>query len=398
MRDIAVKMLLHDRAKSIGLLMGVAFTAFLVTFALSYFAGFMTRGFALIAENPSADIWVMDPAVSSVEQTINLPDSALERVRSVTGVVAAMPLGLASVEARLPNGAFQSFQLIGVDDATLSGAPVLTGRHPAHPLYLADSVIVDPGGTSGKLLTPARPQDQWPHDGVHLGVPLRLLRQGDELLVNERRVVVAGDSHTLPRFPPRPLMYTRFANLSRLQPGDARHLTFIMVTARAGVNRQQLANRITRRTGLRARTARDFKTDTVKWYLVNSEDVGDMSAMLILAMTVGFGVTGIMLYMFTYENVKQYAVFKALGASSVMLAGMVFIQAILCALLGTGLGVAACALVGKLAAALTAYPFRMMWFGPVIGALGVLIVSVTAAALSLRPVIRLDPAQVFAGR
>jgi putative ABC transport system permease protein len=38
--------------------------------------------------------------------------------------------------------------------------------------------------------------------------------------------------------------------------------------------------------------------------------------MLILAMAVGFGVTGVMLYMFTNEHLKQYAVLRALGATS----------------------------------------------------------------------------------
>ena len=71
-----------------------------------------------------------------------------------------------------------------------------------------------------------------------------------------------------------------------------------------------------KRTGLRARSAADFKSDTVRWFLVNSEDVGDIAAMLTLAMTVGFGVTGVMLYMFTYEHQKQYAVLKAMGAQS----------------------------------------------------------------------------------
>src|SRR6202011_4681246 len=98
MLRVAIKMLMGDRAKYGGLLFGIAFTSFLVTFAASYFCGFMTRGFALIAENPSADVWVMDPAVESAEQTMNLPDSALNRVRSIEGVLSAVPLGLGSAE------------------------------------------------------------------------------------------------------------------------------------------------------------------------------------------------------------------------------------------------------------------------------------------------------------
>jgi putative ABC transport system permease protein len=50
--------------------------------------------------------------------------------------------------------------------------------------------------------------------------------------------------------------------------------------------------------------------------LVASEDVGDIGAMLILALTKGFGRSGSMPYLFTYENQTQYAVLKAMGATS----------------------------------------------------------------------------------
>jgi putative ABC transport system permease protein len=397
MLHIALKMLMGDRAKYTGLLLGITFTAFLVTFAMSYFAGFMTLGFALISENPAADVWVMDPAVDSVELTINMPDSALDRVRSVEGVRYAMPLALGTVDARFPNGRFQSFQVIGVDDATLEGTPQsIDGASPS-ALRTPDAVIVDPGGTSGKLQTPAMAKDQWPGDGVHLDVPTRELRPGDGLLVNDHRIRVVGRSRTVPRFPPRPLIYTTYSNAVRILPRERDRLTFVLVAARQGVSARELANRIHQQTGLRARSAAEFKEDTVLWYLVNSEDVGDMAAMLTLAMTVGFGVTGVMLYMFTYENLKQYAVLKAMGASHRLLLKMVIVQAGVCALLGAGLGIGACALVGEIVSTV-GYPFRMMWFTPLFGLIGVLLVSLTAAAISVRPVLKLEPVVVFAGR
>jgi putative ABC transport system permease protein len=118
---------------------------------------------------------------------------------------------------------------------------------------------------------------------------------------------------------------------------------------------------------------------------------------LILAMTVGFGVTGVMLYMFTYENLTQYAVLKAMGASQSLLLTMIFFQAGVCSFLGTGIGIGLCALIGRIVVQV-GYPFRMMWFTPVFGVFGVLLISVIAAVISVRPVIKLDPGVVFAGR
>lgn len=152
-------MLMGDRAKYIGLLFGITFTSFLVTFAASYFTGFMTRGFALIAENPGADVWVMDPAVNSTEKTTNMPASALDRVRSVEGVAYAVPLALGMAEVHFPNGRFQTFQVIGVDDATLPGVPPLKNGISGAILRTPDAAIVDPGGTEGKLETPLRTVD-----------------------------------------------------------------------------------------------------------------------------------------------------------------------------------------------------------------------------------------------
>ena len=122
MLRVALKMLTGNRAKYAGLLFGITFTSFLVTFALSYFAGFMTRGFALISENPEADVWVMDPAVNSTEHTTNIPSSVLAQVRSIKGVQSAVPLALGSAEVRFPNGEFQTFQVIGVDGGMVMGS------------------------------------------------------------------------------------------------------------------------------------------------------------------------------------------------------------------------------------------------------------------------------------
>lgn len=394
---IAIKMLVGNRPKYLGLLLGISFTSFLVTFALSYFAGFMTRGFALISENPQADIWVMDPSVNSTEHTTNIPDSVLQRVRSIEGVRSAVPLALGTTEVHFANGQFQSFQVIGIDGATLEGFPPLAGEIPRAALRAPDAAAVNPGGTDGKLQTPLLKSDQWP-PRPHLGVPTRRLRRGDVVLVNDHRVHIIGLVRSLPRYPPRPLLYTTYANAVRILPPEQHRLTFVLATATPGVSPAALARRVAVRTGLRARTASQFKADTVRWFLFNSEDVGDMASMIWIAMLVGFGVTGVMLYMFTEENLGQYAVLQALGATPRLLIAMILAQAGVCAFLGTGIGLGACAILGRIAEVEAGYPFRMMWFTPLIGSGMVILVSIVAAAISVRPVFKLQPASVFAGR
>jgi len=190
-------------------------------------------------------------------------------------------------------------------------------------------------------------------------------------------------------------MYTTFSNADRILPPERRRLTFVLATAAAGINPRVLATRIEAQTGLRARTSQDFKTDTVNWYLANSEDVEDVGWMLVLAAVIGLGVTGVMLYMFTSENLWQYAVLSAMGATPRMLLTMIFAQASVCALLGAGIGVGLCAVIGQLSAIAADYPFRMLWFAPLFGGIAIMLVSVIAATLSARPVLRLQPMAVF---
>jgi putative ABC transport system permease protein len=160
MLRVALKMLWGDRPKYVGLLVGITIVS-LVTFALSYLAGFMSRGFALVSENPGTDVWVMDPAVESTDLTTNIPDSALSRVRSVAGVLSAMPLAVTNMNARFPNGRFQSFEIIAVDEATPFGLPPLENAVSPVLMRTPDAAVVAPGGTQGKLDTLALAADRW---------------------------------------------------------------------------------------------------------------------------------------------------------------------------------------------------------------------------------------------
>lgn len=389
MMHIAVRMLAASRAKFAGLLFGLAFTSFLVTFAAGFLAGFLTNGYALISENAGVDVWVMDPAVVSTESVTGMLPSALNRVRSVDGVAQAYPLWLTHADMRLANGAFQSVQVIAVDDAALAGAPMGLAA-----LRGPGSAIVDAGGTEGKLLTPSLPRDTWPYDGAHLGVPARELSAGDAVQINDHRVAIIARSSTLPRFPPRPLLFMTRGNALTLLPAESRSVTFVLVRGAHGLDPRALARRIEQRTGLRARAREDFKVDTVKWYLLNSEDVGDITAMLVLAMTMGLGVSGIMLYMFTYESRRDFGVLKAMGMPRAKLIRLVLLQTAVSVALGGAIGLGLAGIAAIIAGA-NGFPVRLVAATPFAGIGGVCLVGAIAAGLSLRPVLKLDPSTLF---
>src|SRR5271170_2496654 len=121
---IAYKLLVNDRAKYAALLVGISFAVFLMIEMTSLFAGILTRSSATVI-NIGASIWVMDPAIQTVANAIPLPDYVLDEVRSLPGVKYAVPLYSGGALVKLNDGTYQSANVVGLDDTSLFGRPML---------------------------------------------------------------------------------------------------------------------------------------------------------------------------------------------------------------------------------------------------------------------------------
>ena|SRR5215469_14034352 len=70
-----------------------------------------------------APMWVLDPGVQTVANTIGMPDYVLDAVRSIKGVNYAVPLYSGGALVKLSDGTYQSVRILGLDDTTLFGRP-----------------------------------------------------------------------------------------------------------------------------------------------------------------------------------------------------------------------------------------------------------------------------------
>ncbi len=66
---IAYKLLVNDKGKFVALLVGITFAVFLMVMMTSMFSGILYRSSSTVI-NIGAKIWVMDPAVNNVANTI----------------------------------------------------------------------------------------------------------------------------------------------------------------------------------------------------------------------------------------------------------------------------------------------------------------------------------------
>jgi putative ABC transport system permease protein len=398
MNFVALKMLVGDRAKYFGIIMGLTFASLLITQQAAIFVGLMTRTYGSITDLGLPDIWVMDQKVQFIDDIKPLQDTELYRVRGISGVQWAVPLYKGLIKARLTNGNFQTCNVVGLDDATLIGGPPkmvpdadgVLGR--IDDLRRAESVIVDKVGADGKLA-------KFPLDahGVEVrGAKAVPLKVGDTLELNDHRAVVVGICENTRTFQSQPVVYTTYSRATTYAPQERKLLSFVLVKAKPGVNQQELCDRITKSTGLGAFTQDQFIWKTVDYFMKYTGIPINFVISVLLGFVVGTAIAGQTFYNFTLDNLRHFGALKAMGAGNSVLLRMIMFQALIVGLIGYGLGVGAASFFGW-ATSKTELAFRMPWQLLVISAAAVIIICVGSSVVCILKVIRLEPAIVFKG-
>jgi putative ABC transport system permease protein len=381
---IAMKMLVGDRAKYLGIIMGITFASLLITQQLAIFNGLMSRTYGAISDLGLADVWVMDPKVQFVDDIKPLQDTQLYRVRGLEGVEWAVPLYKGLLKARLETGEFQTCNVYGLDDASLIGGPPEMVEGQLSDLRRADSVIIDDVGAADKLAKTGP-------DGKLIPVKV-----GDVLELNDHRAVVVGLCRVSRTFQSQPVVYTTYSRATSFAPRERRLLSFVLVKAKPGVDVKDLCARIRKVTGLAAMTGQGFKDMTYNYFFKRTGIPINFFMAVALGFVVGTAIAGQTFYNFTLDNLKHFGALKAMGASNGLLLRMILLQSVVVGLIGYGLGVGAAAWMGH-SLRNTELAFKMpVWLLGFTGG-AVLIICCLASLLSIKKVIRLEPAIVFKG-
>jgi putative ABC transport system permease protein len=383
---IAIKMLVGDRAKYLGIIMGISFASLLITQQSAIFVGLMTRTYGSITDLALPDIWVTDPKVQFIDDIKPLQDTQLLRVRGVQGVEWAVPLYKGLLKARLTNGNFQTINVVGLDDATLIGGPpeMVAGR--LADLRRNEGIIVDVVGAADKLAKPS----------LVPGGPRVPLGIGDTLEINDHRATVVGLSRNTRTFQSQPVVYTTYSRAVGFAPPERKLLSFVLVKAKPGQDLRELCARIERATGLAAYTRDEFQEMTVDYFMKYTGIPINFGIAVVLGFIVGTAIAGQTFYNFTLDNLRQFGALKAMGAQNGTLLRMILLQAVTVGLIGYGLGVGAASFIG-FAASDSELAFRMPWQLLVVSGAAVALICTIAALLSIWKVVRLEPAIVFKG-
>ncbi|MEL6330239.1 MAG: ABC transporter permease [Planctomycetota bacterium] len=380
MSRTALRMLLGDKTKCLGLVFGVMLTTLLMCQQISILIGLLNRAASVIDDAREVEIWVMDPSVTTIDVPFPLRDTALPRVRGVEGVEWAVPFFKAGTQIRTRDGRLDGGFIIGLDDDTLIGMPDEFVLGSAQDLALPDAIALNPAGYA--LLFP--------------GEELQL---GKEIEINDRRAVVTGIVDVLPTFNSNLLIYTRYSRALEFTNNGRNEMSFILARASDPARVAEVSDRISTQTELKAVPSSTFRNESIGYILSNTGIPASFGTVVVLGILVGVAIVGLTFNQFISENLRQYAALKAVGVGDGTLLRMTLLQAMFVTVVGYGLGLLAAAafLAGASNAAdgLAGFVLR-----PEI-AIGVAILAVlmvlASTIVSMRRVLVVDPATVFRG-
>ncbi len=404
---IAIKMLTGDRAKYLGIVAGITFAALLIAQQASIAIGLLLRTTAHIQDITDADIWVMDPNVQFIDEFKPLTESTLYRVQGVPGVAWAVRIYKGQGRLKLAVGQldkkkakYQQSVVLGLDDATMIGAPQKILLGSLADLRKPDAVIID-------------------ESGYHYLWPNEPLAVGRELEMNDHRAVIVGICKASETFQTFPIFYCRYHQAIRYVPQERRVMSAILVGVEEGADKQEVCQRIMEQTalkpppvsppnlggdtgggdpprpGLKALTHEQFVESTLMYFVRRTGIVINFAITISLGFIVGCAVAGQTFYTFTLENLPQFGSLKAMGASNARIVGMVLTQGLMVGLIGYGLGVGGAALFGQLMTASSRLAFLMPWQVLVGTAAAVAVIVVLSSLVSVYKVLVLEPAVVF---
>jgi putative ABC transport system permease protein len=372
---LAYKLLVNDKAKFTALLIGITFAVFLMVVMTSLFAGVLNRASATVI-NIGADIWVMDPSVQTIANTIGIPDYLLDAVRSIPGVNYAVPLFSGGALVKLDNGTYQAVNVIGLDDTSLFGRPqMLQGK--IQDIFAENSFLVVHDSEFAKFGNP------------HIGSVFEL---------NDHRGVVVGiakvSSSSLFGVP---TLYTTYNRAVQYIPNPRFTISYLLVEPKSPRDIPEIQRRV-QALGYLALTRSQFEDRISDFYKYQTGLGMNILIMTVISFIVGLSISGQTFYTFILENLEKFGALKAIGTKSRELIAMILFQATFTALTGYGLGIGLCVLITTIAKLrLPDYASRITYLNLGL-ALGMVIIIVAVSSyVGVRKVLRIEPFDIFRG-
>lgn len=368
---LALRMLFDAPFKSLGTLVGVVVSVFLMAQQSSLLFGILGRVTSFV-DKSGVDIWITSVATESTDATDSLPASKVGAAASTPGVAWASPVVQGVGRVTRPDGVREYVKVLGVQPPRYAGLPrsLAPGTSPASLR------------ASGRLLL------NWNDRPTFAAA-----EPGDRVEVDGNAGVVAGFFQGMDPHSPYYYMFANIDDARALTESPLDRVTYIAIGLTPGYRvRDVKANLEARIPDVLVRTHDEFAAMEERYFLVRTP-VGLVFGMgSLFAALIGAAIVAVTLYSTAVDRARDYGTLKAIGARRADILQLLFVQAWTFFAAGYAVGMIGFFLVRA------HFPQLPMVAPPkvVVGVAAAAFASCSLASLvAVRRVLLVDPAIVF---
>lgn len=369
---LAIRNLLHDRARFLVTLIGVLFAVVLLAVQLGLYLGARKMISGMVAHT-TGDIWIAAYGANSFEQAPILTGRERFLALSVPGVASVSPLVVSFSGWRKPDSGTVNVIVIGAPKGEGSLKPWNIVEGAAAPT-LQDGVIVD--RSYAKML------------GVS-GV-------GAMAEIAGQRVRVEGFTNGIRSFTTSPFVFTSLKKAREILSVPPDQATFYIVNLLPGANaaqvRQELAAKL---PDVSVYTKAQFLKLNLDYWLFGTGAGVALLGGALLGLVIGTVIVAQTLYSSTKDHLTEFATLRALGSSSSYIHKVILVQAIVSAVIGFAIGIAVSLVVAQFSE-VTPMPIVLTPLLAVLLLGATVAMCAISAIASIFKVTKIDPAMVFA--
>lgn len=370
MSRVGIRMMFHDKAKLFGTVLGVVFAVVLAAQQLSILFGLLDKN-TMFVDHSNADIFIAPPNTELFQPGDLLREAVLTRARTTAGVEIAEPLIVSGASVKKPTGGAEGVTLIGVSLPARLGGPWALVAGSADALTEPDTMIFEDA-------------ERDKYGGMNLGS----VRE-----VGGRRVRAGGFTWGLLPFGPA----YAFAEISLARdlariPTDRSN--FVLVRVRQGEDVDAVAARLAGRLPEATVITREAFSSRIVSALLREQLGVSFGTSTAFGLIIGFIIVALSMFSSVIDNLREFGTLKAIGCTNGDLTGLLIVQSVGYALLGSfvGLGLVSGMTEGIRSPQLVPIvPIELYALVPIV----MLFVCLAASVLALYRIRKLEPGMVF---
>ena len=320
MLKVAWKFIRFDKAKSIGVIVGILISTFLIGQQLGVFF-FLSGLMGALATDVKADIWVVDSKTNDVNQLGRIDVRNLRAVQGISGIKEAFPILISGASCNYENGTSGAITLIGVDAGQLNSV-------------LPSNKINE--GKTADLQTDGALSAEY-YEKKNLGGKIDI---GTEFEVNGKRAFFALQTKGFRGFGSSFCVTTiERARYYSNQPVSTISAVLVNLQPTANID-EVVANINATVNGVKAWPAPQLAASSIKKILSSSGIALSTGTLIIFALIAGFFIIGLTMYSSALDRLKDYGTLKAIGAGNAYITRLILTQALLFSVVGFLVGLA----------------------------------------------------------